>query len=191
MSGEQNQGGMVVQAPVSKAALTSMILGIAMCVPLAGLMAVGFAIKGFSATKNNLRQGRGMAIAGLILGIVSTLGWVLLGFGVMFLISLSEAPRRVTRDFARDVAAHNMPAAQAACDGAVTLVQLQALHRDMTAAGTYVDLTSRSISLDSGSAGTTCTLSGTMDFGTTTKYFEAKLIKNSGGAWKIVQFTIR
>src|SRR5580658_6772171 len=64
----------------SGAAITSLVLGIIGCVPfLTGLLAVIFGFMGLRKTRDPNVGGKGLAIAGIILGIVSIIGWT--GFG--------------------------------------------------------------------------------------------------------------
>src|SRR5271156_6556428 len=61
----------------SGAAITSLVCGLLGCVPfVTGLVAVITGIIGISATGNPAVRGRGMAIAGLILGLLSIGGWL-------------------------------------------------------------------------------------------------------------------
>ncbi len=63
-------------------AITSLVCGLLLCIPgLSGLLAIIFGITGISATKNPAVRGRGMAVAGLILGFVNFGLWGLGGIG--------------------------------------------------------------------------------------------------------------
>jgi hypothetical protein len=73
--------GMVPQR-TSAAAVASLIFGILGCLIITGIIAIITGIIGISATKNPNVKGRGMAIAGLILGLIGTLsGGLCLGLG--------------------------------------------------------------------------------------------------------------
>lgn len=63
------QPGMYPQR-TSAAAVTSLIFGLLGCLIVTGLIAVITGIVGISATRNPAVKGRGMAIAGLILGLI-------------------------------------------------------------------------------------------------------------------------
>ena len=72
------------QAPrgTSGAAIASLICGILGCVPfITSLLAVILGFVGIKATSNGRAGGRGMAIAGLILGLLGIFGWGLGGGG--------------------------------------------------------------------------------------------------------------
>jgi hypothetical protein len=64
------------QSRTSVAAVISLVSGLVFCIPgLTGLIAVITGIVGIATTGNPAVKGRGMAIAGLILGILSLVGW--------------------------------------------------------------------------------------------------------------------
>jgi hypothetical protein len=64
------------QSRTSAAAVVSLVSGLVCCIPgLTGLIGVITGIIGIAATGNPAVKGRGMAIAGLILGILSLAGW--------------------------------------------------------------------------------------------------------------------
>ena len=82
-------GGAYTMAPqrqTSGAAVASLICGILGCVPLlTGLLAIILGIVGLRTNARATRYtGRGMAIAGLILGLISLIAWgVIAGGGVV------------------------------------------------------------------------------------------------------------
>ena len=70
--GAPSQYSMQPQRQTSGSAVASLICGILGCVPLiTGLLAVILGVMGLRATKNPKYTGRGMAVAGLILGLIS------------------------------------------------------------------------------------------------------------------------
>jgi hypothetical protein len=117
--------GMVPGYPprTSGAAITSLVCGLLLCVPaLSGLLAIIFGIVGMSATRNPMVRGRGMAIAGLILGILNFLMWA----GGTEVWWKNTAPERAAAtQFINDLAAGNATAAAAECTDKVTADQLK------------------------------------------------------------------
>jgi len=77
MPGAPGYGYMPPQPPRGNgAAIGSLICGILGCIPfLTGLLAVILGIVGLRKTRDPAVGGKGMAIAGLILGLISILGW--------------------------------------------------------------------------------------------------------------------
>ncbi|GAA1977506.1 hypothetical protein GCM10009718_12390 [Isoptericola halotolerans] len=68
---------------VAIAALVAGLLGTA-------LLAVGLGIAGMVRTKRSGRSGRGLAIAGLVLGVLSTIAWTLLVAFLLWIVTTEE-----------------------------------------------------------------------------------------------------
>src|ERR1700722_38995 len=106
-----------VQPPrTSGAAIASLILGILGCVPLlTGILAVILGAVGISATKKPNVGGRGLAIAGLVLGLVSIVGWTGFG-GLMGWAYIETGPSRIAaRTFVTDLSNGDVTSADALC----------------------------------------------------------------------------
>jgi hypothetical protein len=113
------------------AAIASLVLGILGCVPvLTGVLAIALGIIGLRKTRDPAVTGKGMAIAGLTLGIVSLLGWAtcggLLGYGYVE----SRPADAVAKQFLQDVDAGNINAATANSIG-ITAAQLLTNNQQM------------------------------------------------------------
>jgi hypothetical protein len=109
----------------SAAAIVSLICGILGCVPfLTGIIAVITGIIGITVTQRPNVRGTGMAIAGLILGILSLLGWGLFGFGAGMLYIKTGPEREAARLFMTHVADGKFDDAQAEATDQVTKDQL-------------------------------------------------------------------
>src|SRR5450432_783256 len=117
--------------PVSKNngwAIASLIFGIIGCIPfLSGILAVIFGIVGIK--KSPQSGGKGLAITGLILGILSFLGWAgfvtVGGLGTLAMYRASAQPRAVAKQFAQDLSAGNVDAALGRCDPAMKREDVQ------------------------------------------------------------------
>src|SRR5687768_3906578 len=109
------QPGTPMERPrTSGAAITSLILGILGCVPLiTSILAVILGIVGIRATRQPNVGGRGLAIAGLILGLIGIIGWATMGGGVYAFYVTSRPVANVAQQFTKDIAAGNITAAQA------------------------------------------------------------------------------
>jgi hypothetical protein len=137
---------MAPQRQTSGAAVASLICGILGCVPLiTGLLAVILGIVGLRTTKDPRYTGRGMAIAGLVLGILSLVVWGAIGGGTFWggraLYKYTAAEREVARQFAADLAAGNIDAAQARCTSQVKREELVNASNKMKGWGTLKDTT--------------------------------------------------
>jgi hypothetical protein len=111
----------------SAAAVTSLVMGLLGCVPLlTGALAILTGIIGITVTGNPAVKGRGMAIAGLILGILSILGWTAVS-GVAWRWWVISGPQRVVaRHFILDLSQGNTSAAAAESTDQLTAAQLDA-----------------------------------------------------------------
>ena len=102
----------------SVAAICSLVFGLLGCIPfVTGLVAVILGIVGINKTKNPMVTGKGMAIAGLILGVLSLLGWTGMiaagGAGIYAMRQAGEPARVVAEEFARDLSEGKVDAAVA------------------------------------------------------------------------------
>jgi hypothetical protein len=124
-------------ARTSGSSIASLVLGILGCIPLiTGLLAIVLGLVGISATRKPGVSGRGMAIAGLILGIISVLGWSGF-FGLLGVAFVQTRPdRTVVNAFVQDLGSNNIPAAQALCAPGTSALALQQGAAQLQASGT-------------------------------------------------------
>jgi hypothetical protein len=166
-------------------AVISLICGIVACVPfLTGIAAVITGALGIRKANDPRYGGRGIAIAGLVLGVMSILFWGLFGTGIWGLFRATEAPRALAATFVRDVAAGDIEAAQANAGSLVTPGELEELSKSMETWGTFKELTSFNSSIQTRPGLTQCELQGTAEFSQETRAFEMTLIKQ-GEEWKV------
>lgn len=69
------------EVPSSGSAIASLVLSLIVCVPGLSLIAVILGFVGLSATSGGARRGRGMAIAGVVLGLLVSVAWI--GIGIV------------------------------------------------------------------------------------------------------------
>jgi uncharacterized protein DUF4190 len=109
-------------ARTSGMAVTSLILGLLLCIPgLTGLLAIIFGLFGIGATKDPLVRGRGMAIAGLLLGLINFALW---GGGAEAYWKDTAPMRAISRQFINDLSAAN-PSVANDCSSKITADQLK------------------------------------------------------------------
>jgi hypothetical protein len=150
----------------SGAAITALILGILLCIPLVtGLGAILFGVVGIRATRNANVRGRGMAVAGLTLGIVGLLGWLGLG-GMLGVGWLQTSPdRAIATAFVHDLDSGNLSAAQAKCSPSITPTQIQQAAAYLKTCGTLSAYSNNSYNMNWNSDGTgTAVISGTATY---------------------------
>jgi hypothetical protein len=158
---------------------------------LTGCLAIIFGVAGIHATKVPSVRGRGLAIAGLILGIVSLVAWT--GFGGMIFLGIhATAPARAeTRLFLQELSAGNVNAAMKRCAPSVSRSSVQQLSDQMQTWGAFQDATFASFYVNRASAESSDTVGGTLRFQNATKSASFILVKNPVGSLKIQEWKIQ
>jgi hypothetical protein len=134
------------QRKTSGAAIAALIFGILGCVPLiTGLIAIVCGFIGIRTTRDPRYSGRGMAVAGLILGLLSVLIWGVVGgtagWGGWWAYNQTKPQREASRQLATDLSAGNVDAAMARCTSQVKREELVAAAAKMKGWGTLQDTT--------------------------------------------------
>ena len=183
--------GVVVPQRTSAAAVTSLVLGILGCVPLlTGLLAVAFGLAGIRTTRDPRIRGRGLAIAGLVLGLVSLAGWSLFGGLIGVGYARSRPARAVAEQFTTDLAAGDVTAAQSRCTAAVARPSLDAAAASMRPWGPLSDFTASNFNYSILNGTEICALTGVATFANNTRAdFSFRLVKQSG-TFRVDSFSI-
>jgi hypothetical protein len=168
------------------AAIGSLICGILGCIPfITGILAVVLGIVGIKKTKDPQVGGKGLAIAGIILGLLSIGTWALFGGTIFALFKGTEAQREFARSFVQDIAAGNVEAAVAKTDTtAISREEVADLVKKVQAWGPLTDTTIVGFNVEPGKAQVT----GSATFGKTVKTFQTQLVKGADGEWKVSAF---
>lgn len=168
-------------------AVASLVLGILGCVPLVtGLLAILFGIIGMRRARHPYTGGKGLAIAGLILGIVSAVFWCsCVGFSSVMYVQSGPA-RGVTRQYIQDLSADNLAAAQANAASQISPTQIQAQRDEATRWGTLSNLRFTGMYYNTVNGATQWRLTGLAFFAKGPHAFEAVLV-NENGQWKVEQ----
>ena len=179
-----------VAPPSNGWGLAALITGlVGGCLPvLGGLLACIFGILGIKRA-NQIHTGKGMSIAGLILGLISMASWAvaILGFGgmIMALIGMTEAPRKSISEFIISIPTASPEALQAKTEG-IDLDELKALQKTVKAWGTCTDVTTASTNVNNNHA----ELHGVATFTTGgTKSYHADLVQK-GEVWKVTSISL-
>jgi TM2 domain-containing membrane protein YozV len=187
------QPGAVAMPPQSNgwsvAALVTGLVGF--CLPgLGGLLAVLF---GFLGIKRSgvTHTGKGMSIAGLLLGLLSVGLWLLFGSAIWAMIQGTEANRVIARQFLNDLAAGNLTNAAAAVDSSVIdQDDLKKLSDIVKANGAITDITTVSMKAQTDPATTEVFLGGGITFQNgQAKAYEMRQVKK-GDKWVIMYVKI-
>ena len=177
----------------SGAAIGSLICGILGCIPfVTSVLAIILGIVGIKATGGGRAGGRGMAIAGLILGLLGIGGWSLFGGGMYALYIGSKPARAVATQFTNDMLAGNVSAAAAQCDPAMAQEDLQKASDSMKSWGTLTNMTVFGAKVENNNGFTQYELGGSAQFSSAgPKQATFSLKKESDGSIKITKFNFQ
>ena len=171
-----------VPSKTNAAAVASLVCGLLACVPfLTGLAAIVLGVLGIKKARDPRAGGKGLAVAGLILGVLSLGGWTLFGGGVYRIVKGTSAERELAKQFINDVAAGNAEAALAQTDGSIARDDIQGLTQTVQSWGALNEL--RIVGLNY--TGGRCEMKGLVRFGQTDKQFEMVLIEQGEDVWKV------
>jgi hypothetical protein len=164
----------------SGAAVTSLVCGLIMCIPfVTGLVAVITGFIGIATTSNPAVRGRGMAIAGLILGLLSIAGWGLLGGGTAVLFHGSHAQRVFAKQYLADLSAGNVDLCAQHSSSRLTKDQIAVFSKQAQGWGALNDSTVFAFSLDNKNGTFKGAVSGACKFASGTHTFALTLVKES------------
>ena len=181
------------QRSTSAAAVASLILGILGCIPfVTGLLALAFGLVGLRATRKGRAAGRGMAVAGLILGLISLVAWGAVAGGITggtwWALAQTRPVRAAAKQLAADLAAGNVQAARAQCTDDVTDEQLATAAEVVKLWGAFGDTTMPVVSRsNSGGADAMEALGAATFAGAGTVPYAVRVVKESG-QWKVEGF---
>ena len=173
----------------SAAAITSLVCGLLMCIPLVtGLVAVLTGIIGISATSNAAVRGRGMAIAGLILGLISLGGWGMFGSGIYAVLRGAAPERAFAKSYIADLAAGNVDQCVQNSTANLPKDTLDAASKRMQSWGTLQDTTIIAFSFNSAGGTYAGSVTGLCKFNGTQHTFQMMVTKDSSGQFKADSF---
>jgi hypothetical protein len=178
----------------SGAAIASLVCGLFGCIPfVTGLAALILGIVGIKRTKDPMVTGRGMAIAGLVLGGLSIAGWAIfaasLPIALVVLSKTSEPARLTAEQFARDLSEGKIDAALASSAEGMDRAKLEALAERMKPWGTFRSLGITSYNIKETSGTVEFTFGGVATFANETKSCTTTLHK-VGVTYKVDEFDI-
>ena len=179
MPGQRQGNGMAV---------TALIMGLLLCIPfITGLGGIIFGAIGIKKTKDPRVGGKGLAIAGLVLGLVNLILWGLFGGAILALIAGTGEQRVIAKTFIKDMSEGNITAAAAACHSTMPKASLESSSQAMKAWGALKDTTTVGINANAGDGNSQVMVSGAAVFTNAQKSFVIQFAKE-GDKWKIVKF---
>jgi hypothetical protein len=174
---------------LSGAAVASLVCGLIFCIPgITGLVAIITGIVGIAETAKPQVRGRGMAIAGLILGILSLGGWAMVGVGGAYMYHAAGPQRAFARTFVNDLAAGKVDQCAQNSDQNLTADKLDSAYRQMQGWGALQDVTIIGFNMESTNSNFSGSVSGICRFPGGTHNFLMMLVKDSSGQLKADSF---
>lgn len=193
------------QSRTNGAAIASLICGIVGCCTPAGLAAIILGVVGIVISNKPGGTGKGMSITGIVLGCI----WMILTIGAIVAApklaqwfpqwagTLMQRPaQEVGTSFISDLAGGRTEAASAMTTSDFSKESLTALGTELKSYGNFKSLAVSNVTLDPASTDGKMHLviTGSLEFDTATKTFEASLTSNPGGGntpFKIENFKIK
>ena len=163
-------------------AIGSLVCGLLFCVPfVTGLAAIVLGFFGIKRANEPQVGGKGLAVTGLVLGVLSVGMWSLFGGAIIKLFKATEAERTVAKQFITDVAAGKTDAALAQTDGTITREEIQALEKTFQSWGPLTEVTPATFNYANGR----CEITGGVRFGKTGRPFQMVLTETGEDVWKV------
>jgi hypothetical protein len=173
----------------SGAAIASLVLGIVGCVPfITGILAIVLGVIGIRKTREPTVGGKGLAIAGLILGIISVAGWSVCGAALGIGYVESPPASLVAKQFLQDVAAGNTNGAMSNSVN-FTAAEIQSETASMAAYGALQSIRITSFFFTSSNGQTVLLLSGSALYSNGPRICSFRLVKQ-GGVYKVAGYKV-
>ncbi len=170
-------------------AIASFIVGLIGCVPLlSGILAVIFGILGVRTSSRPGYGLKGLAIAGIVLGVLGILGWSAFGGGMYLIFRASGQPRTVAKQFAHDLAAGNGSAALTKSSG-ISRATIDGEIAKLKGKGAILDITLADMKVNTTNGRVTWHFVGTITFKSGTVPYDVELLKH-GNTHLVSKFTI-
>ena len=171
-------------------AVASMICSIAgFCVLfVGGLAGIILGLLALRKAREPGAGGRGMAVAGVVIGLLSFLtSFIGIGgvyYGCRAAMRASEPERLAARQFVQHLHGGDVAAAQTEATADLSPAEIQSLSAKLHGLGAFKDMTSNQINISDTNGVTTCTLHGTANFANGDQTYDITLMK-VGGVWKV------
>jgi hypothetical protein len=172
-------------------AIASLVCSVAgFCVLfVGGLLGVILGVLGLAKTRNGLVGGRGMAITGIVVGVLSILTSIIISFaiyaGVGAAMRGSAPARNAARQFVIDLSQGNLNAAASEATPDISPAELATLSQKLQSRGSFVDMTSSQFSVVDVNGVATCSLSGVAKFSSGDQPYSITLVRQGSGIWKV------
>jgi hypothetical protein len=180
-------------------AIASLVCGLLGCIPwfITGLLAIVFGIIGLGKAKQPQTGGKGLALAGLILGILSIFwsgGFIVSSLWLYHKgqAMLIQPARAATSGFVNSLAAGDTDKARTYTTGTLEQSDFSALSQQIKSYGKFKDFSLSGFEATPSNGAMNLTIRGTATFDNATKGFKASLLGDpkTGGGFKISELSI-
>lgn len=156
---------------------------------LGGLLGIIFGLIGLGKSRDPQVGGRGIAIAAVIIGVVSILTsgglTYFTVYGVRAGLHATQPPRDAAKRFVQDLSQNDVTAAAADATSDLSHAELDAMAQKLHALGSFRDMTSNQINLNATNGSETCDLHGTATFASGTQDYNITVTRTGPGTWKV------
>jgi hypothetical protein len=173
----------------SGAAIASLICGIVGCVPvITSVVAVILGIVGIRKTRDPRYSGKGLAIGGLILGIIGILVWSGIS-AVMYVAYVKVKPVMASASsFVQELSAGDIAAARKHCTPALTNAELLSQSKSLQAMGQFSGYKTTGVDAKTNNGVSSVQIQGTATYAKGTRAFTI-IFSESGQDFKISSFS--
>jgi hypothetical protein len=155
-----------------------------------GIVGVILGFLGLRNARDPSVGGRGMAITGVVVGLLSILTSIIavggIYYGLHSALKITQQQRAVARQFVQDLSSGDPANASKEATGNVTAADLSALGDKLHPLGAFKDMTSNQININDTNGVATCKLHGTAEFANGNQAYDITLTR-VGGVWKVSQ----
>ena len=166
-------------------AITALIMGILSCIPGVGLLAILFGALGIGKAKDPRVGGKGLAIVGIVLGLLSIVAYAGVGYFGYWGFGKLKAMAEPGAEFFKAVDAGDFTKAKQYATGNISDVDLAKARETMKTMGEYKDMKVTKGDFKNG----VLDCSGTVIFEKGTKSFQFRMVQSSG-VYKVDKFTL-
>ncbi len=172
----------------SVSAIASLVCGLLVCIPfVTGLAAIILGFVGIKKTSNPQVTGKGLAIAGLILGVLSLGGWSAVSVGAYVAYQMTAPVRELTEKFTRDLSEGKIDEALALSVEGTDRAALVAASDKMKPWGAFQSIVITQYNLADTNGSGEVTVGGPAMFATASKTYTMTL-KKTGTEYKVSKF---
>jgi len=155
---------------------------------LGGILGVIFGLIGLRKSRDPQVGGRGLAVAAIVIGVLSILGSGLFSYltyrGIRAGVTATKPERDAARRFVVDLNQSDVNAAATEATSDLTAADLQALAQKLHAMGAFTDMTSSQINIQDTNGSMTCSLHGIANFASGNQDYDLTLVR-TGNSWKV------